>query len=425
MDWMQLLILVVQTLVLVIAISTGFAYLTLFERRFLARFQNRVGPNRAGPWGVLQPAADAVKLFFKEDIVPSQSDRWVYLLAPALAVIPALIIWAVIPLGCWNISGDYRACFDPAMSGELHNLLQIAEINIGVLYLLAITSIGVYGITLAGWASNSKYSMLGGIRSSAQLISYELALGMAVLGAVMMADTLSTEQMVAAQAGLWTIGGLPIGIPQWIVIPQILGFAIFLISSNAELVRAPFDLVEAEQELTSGYNTEYGSMKFALFFMAEYIKMIAISAIAVTLFLGGWHFPFLFQLGEGIEGIAGTTVATAVVGVVSILAFMLKVVILLFGLVWLRATLPRVRYDQLMELGWKWLLPLALLNLIVTPVVIVLLPNMAAHTIVLFLFGAIVLFSVNALGRSRLTAPGKRVRLVQMAPTGRQGGPKG
>ncbi len=424
MDWIQLLILVVQTLVLALAISTGFAYLTLFERRFLARFQHRVGPNRAGPWGVLQPAADAVKLFFKEDIVPAKSDRWVYLLAPALAVIPALIIWAVIPLGCWNIAGDYRACFDPA-SGELNNLLQVAEIDIGVLYLLAITSIGVYGITLAGWASNSKYSMLGGIRSSAQLISYELALGMAVLGSVMIAGTLSTEQMVASQAGMWTIGGLPIGIPQWIVIPQILAFVLFLISANAELVRAPFDLVEAEQELTSGYNTEYGSMKFALFFMAEYIKMIAISAIAVTLFLGGWHFPFLLQLGEGMDGLFGPTVATAVVGVVSILAFMLKVVVLLFGLVWLRATLPRVRYDQLMELGWKWLLPLALLNLVVTPVVIVLLPNMAAHTAVLFIFGVVTLFAINALGRSKLTAPSNSVRLVQVAPASRKAGPDG
>jgi NADH-quinone oxidoreductase subunit H len=407
---LDVLFVVVQALIFMLAISTGFAYLTFMERRFLARFQNRVGPNRAGPWGVLQPAADAVKLFFKEDVTPTMADRWVYLLAPALAVIPALIIWAVIPVGCFNIGGDFRPCFDPA-AGELHNVLQMADINIGVLYLLAITSIGVYGITLAGWSSNSKYSMLGGIRSSAQLISYELALGMTVLGSVMMAGTLSTHEMVVGQMGVW------------IIIPQILGFAVFLISANAELVRAPFDLVEAEQELTSGYNTEYGSMKFALFFMAEYIKMIALSAVGATLFLGGWQFPGLLQLGVGVEEMAGPWAATVAVGVVSLLAFMLKVVILLFGLVWLRATLPRMRYDQLMELGWKWLLPLALINLIVTPIIVVLVPNVLIQTGILFVFGVAVLFAVDRLGRSRLTGPKSRVRLVQLSPAGRGGNP--
>ncbi len=407
MSWLGVLLLIVQALIFVLAISTGFAYLTYMERRSLARFQNRVGPNRAGPMGLLQPAADAVKLFFKEDVIPEKADRWVYLTAPVLAVMTAIVIWAVIPLGCFNLNGNYQACFDPA-AGELNNVLQLTDINVGILYLLAVTSVGVYGITLAGWASNSKYAMLGGIRSAAQLISYELALGMAVLGAVMMGGTLSTHAIVQAQQG-W-----------WIVFPQILGFALFLVSANAELVRAPFDLVEAEQELTSGYNTEYGSMKFALFFMAEYIKMIALSAVAATLFLGGWNFPGLQLLGAGVEGLLGGWAATIVVGLVSIGAFGIKVVALLFGLIWLRATLPRMRYDQLMAFGWKWLLPLALLNLIVTPFVVVLLPNQLVHTVVLFVFGVAVLFGVNILGRQRLSAPRSTVRLVRSVVPGGQ-----
>ncbi len=402
--WIGLLIVVVQVVAITLAITTGFAYLTLFERRLLARFQHRVGPNRAGPLGFLQPVADAVKLFFKEDVIPLKADRWVYLIAPALAVIPALVIWATIPLGCFNLQGDYRACFDA--SAPLTNLLQIAEFNVGVLYLLAITSIGVYGITLAGWSSNSKYAMLGGIRSSAQLISYELALGMAVIGTVMMANTLSTREMVAAQQSVWFF------------IPQILATVLFLISANAELVRAPFDLVEAEQELTSGYNTEYGSMKFALFFMAEYIKMIALSAVAVTLFFGGWNFPFLDVMGGWVEASFGNWVAVAFVGLVSLGTFMLKVVGLLFGLVWLRATLPRMRYDQLMAFGWKWLLPLALFNLLVTPVVIVLLPSPLVHTIVLFVVGVAALFVAEFLGRRRILRPTQNVRLVNpVAPS--------
>jgi NADH-quinone oxidoreductase subunit H len=355
---MDILIFVVQIFIIIMGVSTGFAYLTLFERRMLARFQNRVGPNRAGPFGIFQPLADAVKLFFKEDVIPTAADKGVYLLAPALAVIPALIIWAVIPLGCWNIAGDYQACFG-AEQGPLRNILQIADVNIGVLYLMAITSIGVYGITLAGWASNSKYAMIGGIRSAAQLISYELALGTAILGAVMAAGTLSTHELVQNQVGLWFF------------IPQFLGFVVFLISATAELVRTPFDLVEAEQELTCGYNTEYSSMKFALFFMSEYTKMIALSAIGVTLYLGGWSFPGLQTLGSIATGAAGPLVGSAVVGIASLLAFTLKVAFFLFLLVWLRASWPRVRYDMLMSVGWKWLLPLALVNVAMTAVVVV------------------------------------------------------
>lgn len=370
MNWLSVLILVVQCFVIALAVTTGFAYLTLFERRLLARLQNRVGPNRAGPQGFLQPVADAVKLFFKEDIVPAMADKPVYLLAPALAVIPAIIIWAVIPFGCLNLNWDYAACFDPA--GEnLWNVLQIAEVNVGILYILAVTSIGVYGITLAGWSSNNKYSMLGGIRSSAQLISYELALGCAVLSVVMTYSTLSTRQVVLAQEGLWGI------------VPQFLGFVLFMIASTAEVVRAPFDLVEAEQELAGGYNTEYGSMKFALFFMAEYIKLIAVSAIAVTFFFGGWRFPGLETLGRGMTELAGPVVGALVMGVVSLGSFLLKVVIFLFISVWIRASWPRLRYDRLMDLGWKWLLPLGLINIAYTAVVFVLVPSERVASFVL------------------------------------------
>jgi NADH-quinone oxidoreductase subunit H len=390
--WLGLLVLVVQCVILALAVTTGFAYLTLFERRILARLQNRVGPNRAGPNGFFQPLADAVKLFFKEDVTPRMADRWVYIVAPALAIVPAIAIWAVMPLGCWNVIGSYAPCFDPAQRNpeSFWNIFQIADnINVGVLYLLAITSIGVYGITLAGWASNNKYSMMGGIRSAAQLVSYELALGLAVLGAVMMAGTLSTTEAVDSQYGFWAI------------IPQLLGFVIFMVSATAEVVRAPFDLVEAEQELVGGYNTEYGSMKFALFFMAEYVKLIAVSAIAVTLYLGGWHFPGLETLGAGLTPLVGEAVAAAVVGILSLGAFLLKVVALLFVSVWVRASFPRMRYDQLMNLGWKWLLPLALLNVALTAVVTVLVPDRIVAGIILFVLGVVAIAVAAYIGRPR------------------------
>lgn len=401
--WLGLLAVIVQCFVIALAVTTGFAYLTLFERRTLARLQNRVGPNRAGPNGFFQPLADAVKLFFKEDIIPALADRPVYLLAPAVAIIPAIIIWAVIPAGCWNVLGSYTSCFNPALrQPDTHwNILNVAEgISVGVLYLLAVTSIGVYGITLAGWASNSKYSMLGGIRSAAQLVSYELSLGLAVLGAVMTAGSLDTSTIVDHQRGFWS------------VIPQFLGLILFMISSTAEVVRAPFDLVEAEQELVGGYNTEYGSMKFALFFMAEYLKLIAVSAMAVLLYFGGWNFPGLQTLGAGLEPLIGQAGAAAVVGIVSLLAFLGKVLIFLFISVWIRASWPRMRYDQLMSLGWKWLLPLALINVAATAVVTVLVPNPIVQGVILFIIGVIVLVGAAAIGRPRKTA----LPPIKMAP---------
>ncbi|WP_129671636.1 NADH-quinone oxidoreductase subunit NuoH [Candidatus Chloroploca sp. Khr17] len=397
MNWLGLLIIIIQSVVIALAVTTAFAYLTLFERRLLARFQNRVGPNRAGPNGFLQPVADAVKLFFKEDIVPSAADKAVYLLAPAIAVIPAIIIWAVIPFGCLNIDWNYRACFAESSSG-VNNILQIADINVGVLYLLAITSIGVYGITLAGWASNNKYSMMGGIRSTAQLISYELALGTAVLAVVMTFSTLSTHELVYHQGTLWGI------------VPQFLAFVIFMIASTAEVVRAPFDLVEAEQELVGGYNTEYGSMKFALFFMTEYIKLIAVSAMAVTFFFGGWRFPGLEMLGAGVEGLAGPVVASIAVGLASLGSFLLKLVGFLFLSVWIRASWPRIRYDRLMDLGWKWLLPLGLINLAATAVAFVLIESFVLASFMLLAFSLLSL--AIAAGINRVPKPVDNVTYV-------------
>ena len=299
------------------------AYLTWLERKVIGDIQVRYGPSRVGRFGLLQPIADGIKLMFKEDIVPANADRLIFLLAPAISIIPALIVFAVIPFG-------------PSFV--------ITDVNVGLLYVFAVTSLGVYGTVLAGWGSNSKYALLGGLRSSAQMVSYELSLGLSVIGVVMMAGSLSLVDIVEAQKGSWY--GI---LPRWNVIPQFLGFVIFLVSSNAELNRAPFDLPEAETELVAGFHVEYSSMKFAMFFMAEYANMITSAALATTLFLGGWRGPFLPPL----------------------VWFLLKVFAVLYVFIWFRATLPRFRYDQLMAFGWKRLLPLALLNALVTAAVIV------------------------------------------------------
>ncbi len=301
------------------------AYLTWLERKVIGDIQVRFGPSRVGPFGLLQPIADGIKLMFKEDILPANADRLIFFLAPAVSFIPALVVFAVIPFG-------------PSFV--------ITDVNVGLLYVFAVASLGVYGIVLAGWASNSKYALLGGLRSAAQMVSYELGLGLSVLGVVMMTGTLSLVDIVEAQNGTWF--GI---LPRWNVFPQFLGFVIFLISSNAELNRAPFDLPEAETELVAGFHTEYSSMKFALFFMAEYANMIAASAIATTLFLGGWQGPLLPP----------------------VIWFSLKVFGFLFLFIWLRATLPRFRYDQLMGFGWKVLLPLALANVMFTAAAILIL----------------------------------------------------
>jgi NADH-quinone oxidoreductase subunit H len=334
--------------IITFAVITGFAYTTLLERKLLARLQHRVGPNRAGYipiprrgggerrllGGIMQPAADAVKLFFKEDATPDRADRVVYNLAPILAVLPAILILAVIP---WapeiNIFG---VTFSPYFA--------IAPgVNVGMLFILAITSIGVYGVALAGWASNSKYSVLGGIRAAAQMVSYELALALSILPPVMLAGSMDLGEIVEAQRGLW-----------FVFIQPIAAF-IFLVAALAELQRAPFDLLEAEQELSSGYNVEYGGMRFGAFFMAEYMKMISLSAIAATLFFGGYRGPFIDQLpGLGFVYI------------------IIKIILSLCIMIWVRASLPRFRYDQLMNFGWKALLPIALANFVVTGAAIIL-----------------------------------------------------
>ncbi len=322
---------IIKSIVLIVVLLTGFAYLTFYERKALARIQVRIGPNRAGPGGWLQPIADAIKLIFKEELIPEKADKLIFNLAPILTVIPALVILAVVPVGTsLNLFGRVIP-------------LHITDINVGVLYIVSVASISVYGIVLAGWASNNKYAMMGGLRSSAQMISYELALGLAFVGPIMLASSMSITDIIQKQS---EIG--------WFVIYQPLGFIIFLIATLAEVNRAPFDMPEAEQELTAGYHVEYSGMKFALFFMAEYIKMIAVSVIAASLFLGGYEAPFniLPQLGP--------------------LWLFIKVFILLFGMIWVRATLPRFRYDRLMAFGWKIMLPAALLNVLLTAVVMVL-----------------------------------------------------
>ncbi|MES0339870.1 MAG: NADH-quinone oxidoreductase subunit NuoH [Anaerolineales bacterium] len=322
----------IKSAVIIVIILGGFAYLTLFERRVLARIQTRIGPNRAGPWGLLQPVADGIKLIFNEELIPAQADKVLFLLAPVITVVPALIILAVIPLGP-----------EVTLFGRSYFLGLASNINVGVLYILAVASIAVYGIVIAGWASGNKYALMGGVRSTAQMVSYELALALAFVGPIMLAGSMSVDAIIEGQMRLWY------------VVLQPLGFLIFLIAAVAEVNRAPFDMPEAEQELVAGYHAEYSGMKFALFFMAEYGKMIAVSFIAATMFLGGYLGPFLDRwplLGP--------------------IYLFIKVVGLLFIMVWLRATFPRFRYDQLMAFGWKIMLPLGLLNVVITGVIIVL-----------------------------------------------------
>jgi NADH-quinone oxidoreductase subunit H len=327
-----LLITLLKILVVFNAVMAAVTFLVWVERRVSAFIQDRLGPNRVGPYGLLQPLADAIKFLYKEDLIPGQVDRRVFIMAPALSLIPALMTFAVIPFGGtlgifgWEIP------------------LMITDLNIGVLYILALSSLGVYGVVLAGWASNNKYSLLGGLRSSAQMISYELSLGLSIVGVVLLTGSLSLREMVFAQYGLWN------------VVKQPLAFFIFLVAVFAETNRLPFDLPEAETELVAGYHTEYAGMKFAMFFMAEYANMVTASALVVTIFFGGWMIPFVSTPDPSSWWLS----------LLEILAFVVKVAIILFLFVWVRWTVPRFRYDQLMMLGWQVLLPLALLNIFVT-----------------------------------------------------------
>jgi NADH-quinone oxidoreductase subunit H len=331
---------VLKILVLLNAVLVSVTFMTLLERKVIAWVQVRLGPMRVGPYGSLQPVADAIKLLLKEDITPARADKWVFTLAPIVSMVPALIVFAVIPF-------DREATF----FGYPISLV-IADINVGLLYIVSVSSIGVYGIILAGYASNSKFPLLAGLRASAQLISYEIAITMMLVSIVVMSGTLSMVGIIDAQFNARV----------WYVFLQPVAFVILFIGGLAETNRAPFDLPEAEQELTGGYHTEYSGMRFALFFLAEYANMIVVSGVATTLFFGGWLRPF-----PNVE-------ALAVLGYVpGWMWFVAKTFVFLNVFIWIRATLPRYRYDQLMRLGWKVLIPLGIANLVVTAVLKVLL----------------------------------------------------
>lgn len=321
--------------------------LTLAERKVLGWMQDRMGPMEVGPYGVLQPIADGLKLFFKEDIVPAGANRFLFSLAPILALVPAMIGFAVIPFGPNNTIELFGMQIKPFV---------ISDINIGILYILAFASIGAYGIILGGWASNSKYSLLGGLRSAAQVISYELNVGLAIVGVILLSGSLSLVKITEAQSG-WFWNWFVLAMP----FPQIFAFVVYVISSVAETNRVPFDLPEAESELVAGFFTEYSGMRFAFFFIAEYANMILVSCVAAALFLGGWNAPYPGTLlGHiGLESIAW---------VENVVWFAAKVYFFLFLFFWLRATLPRLRYDQLMRFGWKVMLPIALGNIVLTSI---------------------------------------------------------
>jgi len=319
----------IQIGLVVTLVALWVAYATYLERKISAFIQARLGPMRVGPWGLLQPIADGLKLLTKEDFIPEKADRWIFFFAPYIAVAAAFIVFAVIPFGPdWAV---------------------ITDINIGVLFVLSVSSVGVLALILAGWSSNSKYSLLGALRSSAQMVSYEVSMGLSIIGALMFTRTLSLSGMVDAQASDSI----------WFVVYQPVGFLIFLISGIAENNRAPFDLPEAESELVAGFHTEYSGFRWSLFFMAEYAAMVVVTAVVTTLYLGGWYFPFVYSLTEA-RGYHNLYV------VVSILVFLIKASIILYLYFWLRWTLPRFRYDQLMDIGWKWLTPSALVNIVLT-----------------------------------------------------------
>jgi NADH-quinone oxidoreductase subunit H len=315
----------IQIGLVVTLVALWVAYATYLERKISAFMQARLGPMRVGPWGLLQPIADGLKLLTKEDFIPENADRWIFFFAPYIAVASAFIVFSVVPFGPdWAV---------------------IADVNIGLLLVLAVSSVGVLALILAGWSSNSKYALLGGLRSSAQMVSYEVSMGLSLIGALMFARTLSLSGIIGAQ-GSDSI---------WYIFYQPAGFLLFLISGIAENNRAPFDLPEAESELVAGFHTEYSGMRWSLFFMAEYAAMVVVSAVAATVYLGGWYFPFVYRLEA-----AGHHDLYVLV---SLLVFLVKVSVILYLYFWLRWTLPRFRYDQLMDIGWKWLIPSALINI--------------------------------------------------------------
>ncbi|WP_047487819.1 NADH-quinone oxidoreductase subunit NuoH [Terriglobus sp. TAA 43] len=337
-----ILLTILKIVVVLVITLTSVAYTVLLERKLIGLIQNRWGPSRVGPFGLFQPLADGIKLFLKEDLMPFAVERPLFVLAPIIALGCALVSIAVVPFG--NVFVYHGV-----------DLFQISDINIGLLVVLGITSIGVYGIALSGWSSNNKYSLLGSLRASAQVISYELALGLSLVGVVLRSGSLRLRDIVDTQATH--------GLLSWNIWPQFLGFFIYLMAAYAETNRAPFDLPEAESELVAGYHTEYSSMKFAMFFMAEYANMITVSCVATLLFFGGASSPLGTLLPETFGG-------PILMHLFPVLWFVFKVFCFLFLYIWVRSTLPRFRYDQLMSFGWKWLLPLSMLNIVGTALVL-------------------------------------------------------
>jgi len=326
----EFIVLMIKIFVIFGGVMGALAYLSWLERKLMARVQMRPGPTRVGPFGLLQPIADGLKFLFKEDVIPTHSNRFLYIAAPIVSLVPALLSFSVIPFG-------------PS--------LQITDLSVGLLFIFAVTSLGIYGIALGGWASNSKYPLMGAIRSSAQMISYELSLTLSVVGVLMIANTLSLAELVTAQQSTWL--GI---IPRWNIFLQPVAFVVYLVSAVAETNRLPFDLAESEQELVAGWHTEYSSMKFAMFMLAEYANVVTVSSLATIMFFGGWTGP---MFGPALLQMALPTVW-----------FLLKVSIFIFFSVLMRATVPRFRYDQLMRFGWKVLLPLSLANIVVTSFVV-------------------------------------------------------
>ncbi len=337
--WIYILASVIKSALVLFVLLTAVAYTVWLERKVVGHMQNRWGPTRVGPFGLLQPAADGIKFLFKEDLTPPHVYKPLYIAAPLIAVIFALTSIAVIPFGNSITIGGYSIP------------LQITDVNIGLLMILGVTSVGVYGVALAGWSSNNKYSLLGGLRASAQMVSYEISLGLSLVGVLIMSGSFSLRDIVNAQSGHFL--GF---IPRWYIFPQFIGFFCYLMAAYAETNRIPFDLPEAETELVAGYHTEYSAMKFAMFFMAEYANMITVACLATLLFFGGWHGP-----------IGGPPIVRAILPV---FWFVAKIFAFLFLYIWVRGTLPRFRYDQLMAFGWKFLLPLSLVNLIGTAIAV-------------------------------------------------------
>ena len=324
------LVLMIKVIVIFGGVMSALAYLTWIERKVMARVQMRPGPTRVGPFGLLQPLADGLKFLFKEDVIPTNANRFLFVAAPIVSLVAALLSFSVIPFGPW---------------------LQVTDLSVGLLFIFAITSLGVYGIVLGGWASNSKYPLMGAMRSSAQMISYELSLTLSVVGVLMIANTLSLSELVTSQQSTWL--GF---IPRWNIFLQPVAFLVYVVSAVAETNRLPFDLAESEQELVAGWHTEYSSMKFAMFMLAEYANMVTVSALATIMFLGGWSGPLF-----------GPNWLQAVLPTVW---FVLKIFVFIFFYVLLRSTIPRFRYDQLMKFGWKVLLPLSLANILVTSFIV-------------------------------------------------------